>query len=356
MDEELSLADELRSHLQAEEVETEAPVETVETTEVETETVARDESGKFAKTEPKEEAPVTEATETQPEAATIDNRPPATWSATAKAEYAKLPDTVRKEIVKREADFARGIQKYAEKAEVADRYNAEFQPYEQMFRSLNATPEQFMRDALSTEYKLRTLSPQDKTQLLLQYANHYGADLSIIPQLLGTQPQTEGQPDIQELVRKQVQQIVNPLQQKVQTWEQQSAAVQQQQAAQREAEIQSQIDAFQNEVNESGQPKHLFFENVRGTMAALIERGEAKSLDQAYEMACYANNEVRAQLIAQQQSEAEAKRLEEAKRRAAEAKHASFDISGQGGVGVADTSKLSLRDELQAQMRGSARV
>jgi len=95
---------------------------------------------------------------------------------------------------------------------------------------------------------------------------------------------------------------------------------------------------------------------VRGTMSALIANGEATSLEQAYEMACYANNEVRASLIAQQQSEAEAKRLDEAKRKAAESKRASFDVSGQGGVGIADTSKLSIADELRSHLRGNGRL
>lgn len=368
MNEEISLADELRSHLQAEETPEpiDAPTEVAETTtEPETaETRARDENGKFVKVEAKaveptaEVAPVAtpEATEAQPQEVTV-SRPPATWSATAKAEFARLPDVVRNEIAKREADFSRGIQQYAEKAKVADRYNAEIQPYEPMFRSLNATPEQFMRDALNTEYKLRTISSQEKTHMLLQYAQHYGADLSIIPQLLGTQPTTEvGQPDIEALVRQSVQQLVNPLAQKVQTWEQQSVQASQRQQQALETEIEGQIDAFQNAVDESGQPKHLFFGNVRGTMSALIERGEATSLEQAYEMACYANNEVRASLIAQEQSKAEAKRLDEAKRKAAEAKRASFDVSGQGGVGIADTSKLSIADELRSHLRGNSRM
>lgn len=368
--EELSLADELKSHIQAASVEEvpetpEAPAETVEVTET-TERV-RDETGKFAKAEEKPAetepaqatAPATEAQPEQPEEQPQPEaiRPPATWSASAKAEYAKLPDVVRNEIAKREADFSRGIQQYAEKAKVADRYNQEFQPYDQMFRSLNAKPEQFLRDALSTEYKLRTISPQEKTQLLMQYAKHYGADLSVIPQMLGmNKPEGDGQPDIQEQVRQAVQQLVNPLAQKVQTWEQQSLQASQRQQQEVENEVQGQIEAFQNATDDAGQPKHLFFENVRGTMSALIERGEATSLEQAYEMACYANNEVRAALIAQEQSKAEAKRLDEAKRKAAEAKRASFDVSGQGGIGIADTSKLSLRDEIKAQLMGNARV
>lgn len=359
MSEELSLADELRSHLQAETPEevvepeiADIPVEPAEPVAAE---VPKEEAKEETKAEATE-APAEAKAEEQPHESSV-SRPPATWSATAKAEFGKLPDVVRNEIAKREADFSRGIQQYAEKAKLADRYTAEIQPYDAMFRSLNASPEQFMRDALNTEYKLRTISPQEKTQMLLQYAQHYGADLSIIPQLLGTQPREEGgQPDIEALVRQSVQQLVNPLAQKVQTWEQQTAQASQRQYQALEAEVGGQIEAFQNAVDESGQPKHLFFENVRGAMSGYIERGEAANLEQAYEMACYANNEVRTALIAQEQSKAEAKRLDEAKRRAAASKHASFDVSGQGGVGIADTSKLSIADEIRAQLRGNTRM
>ena len=239
MSEEMSLAEELKSHLQEanEEVkdgpEINEPEEKIETEiEVKAETEVKAEPETKTDTEEK-----TEQTQQTPQ----DMRPPATWSATAKAEFSKLSPVVRGEIAKREADFSRGIQQYAEKAKTADAYIAEFQPYDQMFKSLNASPQQFLKDSLATEYRLRTSSPQEKTQLLMQYAKHYGADLSIIPQMLGlqNQPSADGQPDIQELVRQSVQQIVNPLQQKVQTWEQQS-----QQATQRQQQELKQFAAL----------------------------------------------------------------------------------------------------------------
>lgn len=369
---ELSLAEELSQQIDAaEQTETiEQPPETTEAAPVETEAQKeerlRDEKGRFAKAEEKTEetptqaaqpteAQATEQTQEQPpEAKPV--APPATWSAAAKAEFAKLPDVIRREVAKREQDFAKGIQQHAEKSKLADKFLNEFQPYEHIFRSMGATYDQFLRDSLATEYRLRTASPQEKTQLFLQYAHRYGADLSILPQLIGASQTQDGQPDINALVQQQVQQLVGPLAQRIQGWEQQVTASQRNAAIELEKQLQSQIDAFQSATDESGNPKNVFFENVRGAMSALIGSGQATSLEQAYEMACYANPEVRQALIAQQQSKAEAERLEEARRKAAEAKRASFDVSGQGGIGIADTSKLSLRDELSARLEGNQRL
>lgn len=363
---ELSLAEELSQQLD-QAVATEQP-EKVETPAAEaapeesTDTRARDEQGRFAKADkpveqqtetpaaPEAQAPEQPAVESEQQAKPLS--PPATWSAAAKTEYAKLPEVVRREIVKREQDFAKGIQQHAEKAKMADRYAQEFQPYEHIFRSLGATHEQFLRDSLATEYKLRTASPQEKTQLFLQYAHRYGADLSILPQMLGQGQQEEGQPDLQRIV----QQYVGPLAQEVQSLRQQSLRASHEEQQQLEHHLMGQIEAFRNATDEQGNPKHMFFENVRGAMSALMGSGQANNLAEAYDMACYANPEVRAALIAQEQSKAEAKRLEEAKRKADESKRASFDVRGQGGIGIADTSKLSLRDELSSMLEGNNRL
>ena len=110
------------------------------------------------------------------------------------------------------------------------------------------------------------------------------------------------------------------------------------------------LQVFRLTIGEDGSPKHLYFENVRPLMSAFFANGQAKDLEQAYEMACWANPEVRAALQAEQQRSAEAQRLEEAKRKAGAARSASFNPSGQGGVGIAGATQSSLRDEIAAQL------
>ena len=357
----LSLREELGEAIEDasnEAVET-APVETapVEAAPVEKTEKTRDEQGKFA-AKPAEETPVIEkpavtepikpetGQEVAPDTKSLVT-PPATWSAAAKSIYATLPETARKEIAKREQDYARGIQQHAEAAKGYQNMMREFQPYEAMIRSENGTPEGAIRDLLKTSYMLRTGTPQERGQLVMQIAQRFGADLT---QFTGQQAKPEGQQEFMPQIEQYVQQLVSPHLQRIQSWEQSQQTAQQAQQQQLQTETMSQIEAFQNATAEDGSPKHVYFENVRPLMSSYFASGQAQTLEQAYEMACWANPEVRAALQADMQRSAESQRLEEAKRKSVEAKKAGFNVSGQGGVGISGSTQTSLRDELSSQL------
>ncbi len=274
--------------------------------------------------------------------------PPATWSAGAKAIYASLPEIARKEIAKRETDYARGIQQYAEKAKVADSFMREAQPYEAMLRAEGSNPVAALSAFLQQAYTLRSATPQERGRLIMETAQKFGADLS--PYLGQQAEQPGGQTQDLSQVQALVQQLVAPHLRKIQQWENSQATAQQHQEQQMEQEISSQITAFQSATNEDGSPKHLYFENVRPLMSAFFANGQAKDLEQAYDMACFANPEVRAALQADMQRSADAQRLEEAKRKTGQARSASFNPTGQGGIGIAGATQSSLRDELAAQI------
>lgn len=274
--------------------------------------------------------------------------PPATWSAGAKAIYASLPEIARKEIAKRETDYARGIQQYAEKAKIADSFMREAQPYEAMLRNEGSNPVAALSSFLQQAYMLRTATPQERGRLIMETAKKFGADMT--PYLGQQAEQPAGQTQDLSQMQALVQQLVAPHLQKIQQWENSQATAQQQQEQQMEQEISSQITAFQSATNEDGSPKHLYFENVRPLMSAFFANGQAKDLEQAYDMACFANPEVRAALQADMQRSADAQRLEEAKRKTGQARSASFNPTGQGGIGIAGATQSSLRDELAAQL------
>lgn len=315
----------------------------------------RDESGRFVKKDEKTEAvgndaQATQATQSETQAQGVD-LPPSTWTPGAKAAYLALPadSPIRQEIKKREADYQKGITQYKQNAEVGERLLNEMRPYEAIIRSQGGTPETVIRNLLNTAYLLNTGTPQQKAQLLIQAAKQYGADLTAFQ----GQPQaTDGQFDPKALTPI-VQQLVQPYVEKFNQVHSRFQTAQQQAEQARQHEAQSQIEAFRTATDEKGQPKHAYYDNVRGMMASFIESGHAQSLDQAYEMACRAHPEVSQAISAAQRKEADAKQLEEARRKAEDARRATaVNVSGQGGVGIADTSKMSLRDELAAQMDG----
>lgn len=323
----------------------------------------RDASGRFvpkseepAKTDAQPEpVPSPEAAkpaEGQPQAQPLAvDLPPSTWTAAAKAEYAKLPEVIRGEIKKREADFQKGITQYKTAAEFGSRMDNVIRPYIQTIQQAGGQPDQVVKNLLHTAYTLRTGTPQQKQQLLLQVAQEYGIPLG--------QPQAPeaGTGIDQTAIAQTVQQLLQPHLQQFQQFQGQFQTVQQQREQAEQQKLASQIEAFRNAADEKGQPKHVYFDNVRGTMAALIDSGDAQSLEDAYVMACRAHPEVSRILEQQRSSESEAKRLAEQKRLADEARRATtVNAQGQGGVGIADTSKLSLRDELSSLLEGNARV
>lgn len=301
---------------------------------------------------PGQEAPQ----EGQPDARSMAT-PPATWSAPAKAIYSQLPEVARREILKREQDYARGIQQHAEKAKGFDGLMEEFRPYEAIIRAEGGNPKGVIRDLMNTAYLLRQGSPQQRGQVVMQIVQRFGADIT---PYIGqpAQPQ-DGQQDQFQGVQQYVNQLLNPVMQKLTAYEQRQLTAEQQQQQAVEQEVNGQIEAFQNATNPDGTPAHLYFENVKGLMAGYFNNGQANTMEQAYEMACWAHPEVRAALIADQQRAAEAKRLEEAKRKASDARTAGFNVSGQGGVGIAGANRNSLRDELSQQFdafMGSGRL
>lgn len=234
--------------------------------------------------EPHAETPLTDE---QPTEASEDvseggdpesNRPPSTWRAAAKAEWEKLPDVIRAEISKREDDFGNGISKYKQTAEYGEQIQQIIAPYMPMIQAEGGTPERAIQSLFNTAYQLRTGSPQQKGALIRKMAEVYGADLGDM-----------GQPEPADPNYQHLQQQVQSLQQ---TFQQREQAFQQEQVTQ----AQQNVMQFQNATDEKGNAKYPYFENVRADMADLIDaaqsRGQHLSLEQAYNKACRANDEV----------------------------------------------------------------
>lgn len=342
----------------------------VETTE-QAEQRARDEKGRFVAKEeaPKEAGPVSAPEQTgqaapaevapqaalqATEAPQID-APPSTWTPAAKAEWSVLSPVVKAELKKREVDFQKGITQYKQAADYGTSIMTQLQPYEPMIRAVGATPEQAVGGLLAREYRLRTGSPQERGQIIARMVQELGADMSPWMGQPNQQAPVEGQPVVdQRQIQAMVAQMVQPYTQQFQKVQSQlSAQEQQRQQAQQQAAL-GQIEAFKNEADQKGQAKHVYFDNVQDLMIPLLQSGQAKSLEQAYEMACRAHPEVSQALTVEQRRKTEAEQLDQARKKTEEAKRAAgANVSGQGGVGLADVSKVSLADELKARLEGS---
>ena len=112
---------------------------------------------------------------------------------------------------------------------------------------------------------------------------------------------------------------------------------------------QDQVSSYaQSELQKfTSDPAHIYYEDVKEDMALLLSQGRAQDLKDAYEKAFWMNPKVREAVQADQLRQAEAKRLNEAKQKAANAKRASFDVSGTGATNTASKQDLTLRQELE---------
>lgn len=293
------------------------------------ETVARDVTGRFVKMEPvAEKAPeVSEekpaevpqaAAEPEVPAAPAPEAPkaPGSWKAEAKAVFDKLDPLIQSEVLRREADFHKGIESYKAQAETAKKYEALVAPYMATIQKLGVTPDVALGALLKADHTLRNAPPAVKVQYMHQLAKEYGIDLG-----------AEIDPNVAAM-----QSRIYELEQRQEQW-------QQEQQRQSSHAVNTEIAKFASE------PGREHFEAVRDHMAALLQGGQAKDLQDAYDQAVYANPQTRAQVLAKQ---LEAQRAE-ARKKAEEAKKAAAVNIPARGVLPAAGPRGSIEDTIRAE-------
>lgn len=307
----------------------------------------RDEKGRFAAkaTEQAEDTPVKPAPqakealpEVQPHQAAQEppQRPtlaPNAWSNAAKAAWVNADPVLKAEIAKREADVHREFTRQDADRNFGKQLKTVIDPYLSIIQAEGGEPVRAVRDLLETAKQLRTADPQTKAQLIGTVCRQYGVDLGLIG-VQGQQNQTID-PNVQALYTR-IQQLEGKLGQR------EAEALNQEQA-----HYQSSIAAF------AADPAHEHFEAVKPAMAALLSGGQAKDLQEAYEMALWSRPDTRSSLIAQQQQAAEAKRVADAKAKADAARRAGGSVIGSPGIGQTTDPRAgnrSIGDELRAAM------
>lgn len=293
-----SMDDTLRETLQSiNERNTEAAPETPDSPE-ETAAKLRDTQGKFAK--PADDAT---ATETPAETPDTSNTAPNTWKKEAAAKWAELPVEARTEIARREADFHKGIEQYREAAGFAQTMERAISPYAATLKSLNISPDKAIAELMGADHRLRYGQPAEKQAYFKQLAQNYGIDLNGLT--AEAQQQEYVDPSIAAL-QQQVQHLNGYIQNQQNTSQQQA-----------QASLNSEIAAF------AADASHSHFETVKPHMIALLQAGQAKDLQDAYEQASFANPVTRTAMLQQQ---AAATQAENAKKAQAAKQAASVNV------------------------------
>jgi hypothetical protein len=234
---------------------------------------------------------------------------PLSWSAEARAHWAKLPPEAQAYIAQREGESHKAITSYGEKVKAYEPIEGVLAQHRADIQRRGLTEAQAIATLLEAQRKFDADPLGAATEIL----RGYGYDLA---SLLNGNQQAVQRPD------PRVQQLEQRLAQfERMTAEQQKAA---EEAA--FAETQKLVSDFSKD--------KPYFDEVRPLMAGLMQSGQAKDLAEAYDMAIHASPKVRERIQADQRAKDEAKRKEEAEKAEAEAKRKAEDARKSGKVNV----------------------
>lgn len=295
---------------------------------------ARDEHGRFvakttqpepSETEPATAAPAETTTTAEPPAEPI--QPHARWDEALKAQFVTWPRDVQQAFLDRhnafEGDYTRKTQELAEQRKGVEPLVQEVGKWTNYLTQLGVRPEQAFSQMLTTEFTLRTGTPEQKASALAYLAQQYGVNLP-------SSPGGEGQakPAFDPSVT-QLHQTVAGLQSQLQQYKQQREADEYQRA-------QAEFNAFGQTKDTAGNPRYPYFDRVKDTIIQLVANGHADSWEVAYDRAVRLDDDLHRQTIeaerARVAAEAEKQRLAAVEKAKKAAPVRTTDGAPAGGV------------------------
>ncbi len=275
----------------------------------------RDANGRFQSLEGAEAAAPDEISDQEPQAASPPAAPevdvPNSWTAEAKAMWAKVPPELRPYLAQRETEAHKTISRQGQELKAIEQYRP-------LLERSNATFSKYGVDTIEGFEQLLNANDyleRDAASAIRDLANAYGVDLR---QLVGA-PAAPGSSDPQiAQLHHTVAQLQRQLHESNNRWEQRAT-----QESEREVQaIQAQVVAFAKD--------KPFWADVEDDVEAQIHALKFKHPDmsptdlltKAYEKALRTNDEVWGRHQAAEKAKEEKRRQEEAAKRAADAKKA----------------------------------
>lgn len=273
---------------------------------------------------------------TPPEAETV-SRAPKAWKADMHEKFTTLPPEIQKYISDREDEVYRGFTKLDEDRNFGKSLRETIQPYLPMIAAEKGTPLTAVQTLLNTAYVLRTASPAQKSQMIMQVCRDYGVDVRSL-----NAPAQATDPNVAAL-QNRIAQLEGTLT-KQETDRQQAEFWKNQQD---QEEVTKLISEFRSD------PGNVHFETLRPYMQALLEKNLATDLKDAYEKAMYAHPDIRSTVQQAHSADAEQRRIADKSAKAEQARRAGASVTGGPGVAVPNNvaPDRSLADEIRANFR-----
>lgn len=177
-------------------------------------------------------------------------RAPSSMTPLLREKWGNVPREMQKFWVDRERDMQIRLQETADERKLAKEFSQVAAPYEAMFRQHGTNAVAHTKELLNLDYQLRTGSAAQKAQIIHSLITHFQPDVQTLTQLAAGQPmqqaQTQQTPNVQELVRQELEA---------------------REAQRQEAEISRELQVF------AADPKNEFLEELRPIMQKAIEAG-----------------------------------------------------------------------------------
>lgn len=202
-------------------------------------------------------------------AAVQDTGAPKTWTKEALAEWAKIPARAQAEILKREQDMFAGLEQYKGRAEIGDRYSKVAEPYMPALQAAGVDPVELFNNFAGNHYLLVQGTPEQKLHVAAGLMQHYGIDIPALINMIDSKATAD--PNIA------------PLQSRLEKLEQERAQERNYATEQMRQQKSQEVAAF------AADPKNVYFSEVANDILSLIKGGVARTLQEAYDKAVYAN-------------------------------------------------------------------
>lgn len=235
-------------------------------------------------------------------------------------------------IAQREADHEKGVAPLLTMKQEHEALMKEFEPYQMLLKSVNATPKQVIGSLLQTAAILRTGTPYEKAMAVAQTMQQYGIPLEYLSQAFQQNPAQRGANGLpaQPAADPQLSELKQQLEQ-----------LQQSQQQQETSRAMAAIQEF------AAKPEHKHFDAVQDRMLALLQSphvlgpefegaSEQAKLKLAYDAAIRMDPAVHQQVLAEQQAK------QQQAQQVIKAKNAAVQVAGAPASGP--TSKVDPRD------------
>ena len=241
---------------------------------------------------------------------------PSTWRPEAQAKFKDLPKDIRDEVVKRELDMSRFVNDTHTQVQVAKSVGEILQPYQDLFTQYNVNPMQHIKTLLQGHTTLLFGTPEQKYGMMRQLAQDAGINLAAVVD-----------PNAQPAQADQTVAYVRALERKVAELQGNVTGVAATLQQQREAELSQTIAGFAADTEHNP-----YFWNVAPDIVTLLQQKSARTLQEAYEIACSRNPLVRNEMISSEIAKQKKLDVQKANERAAAARKASSaNVRSRGG-------------------------